>query len=98
MQKESWTEIEEFILGTLNLVRHGLDQESIDTVTHYVDHDEYEIAFEILFTEIVRKNPTQAVDYNTALQIGQQLNLPNESIYDPSFWANFETFCYNGKI
>lgn len=98
ISNDNWQKIKEFILETLNVVESNLVKESKEAIKNYLNHGEYEMAFEILFTEIINHNSTGKIDYNKALKIGQELNLRNESIYDPGFWVKFESFCYNGRV
>jgi len=44
----------DFISNILLRVRSELDDESIKTVEHYIQYDEYEMAFEVLFIEIMK--------------------------------------------
>lgn len=98
ISEDKWQRVKEYILETLTIVDSDLDKESKNAVLHYLNHSEYEMAFEGLFIEIMKINLDQKIDYNKALKMGQQMNLRNESTFDSDFWVKFETFCYNGKI
>jgi hypothetical protein len=84
--------ISEFIKSTLNQLDKTLDEESINSVNHYLDHNEYEMAFEGLFIEIMQLQSIPQIDLIKAREIAEDLNLNNESVFDFSFWNKFELF------
>lgn len=92
MDKEVWIYTREFIQSTLALVQFDLDKESIDAINHYLRYDEYEMAFEGLFIEIMSLETIPAVDIARSKEVGQLLKLNEESVFDSNFWRNFEDY------
>ncbi len=95
MNKEDWNNIEEFIKKTLEIVRRELNQESIEGVEHYLNHDEYEMAFEGLFIEIMKLKKLPELDMKESEEVALRLKLDEESIFDANFWDKFKTFTTN---
>ncbi len=54
MENVDWNYILSFIKTTLKIVESKLNSKSIEMIEHYLNHDEYEMAFEILFIEIMK--------------------------------------------
>lgn len=92
MDQEVWIYTREFIQSTLALVQFDLDNESIDAINHYLIYDEYEMAFEGLFIEIMSLETIPAVDIERSKEVGQLLKLNEESVFDSHFWKNFENY------
>lgn len=81
-----------FITSVLKELEPFLNIESIDAVTHYLKHDEYEMAFEGLFLDIMHLNQYPDIDYKQARMIGEDLSLNKESVFDSDFWPRFITY------
>lgn len=81
-----------FLTDTLNIVKDQLDDESIEAVTHYLSHDEPEMAFEGLFLEIMNLDSHIDLDWERCKSVGMELNLHEESVFDFGFWSKFESF------
>jgi hypothetical protein len=62
-----------------------LTSDAIANVQHYVDHDEYEMAFEGLCLELLDRD-FEGVDWDKCRDIARALDLDQESFFDPSFW------------
>ena len=92
MENETWKYIKEFIQFILKTVNSKLDKESIDSVNHYVDHDEYEMAFEGLFLEIMQLKEIPKIDWQKSKEVGELLKLNEESVFDFDFWNKFENY------
>lgn len=67
-----------------------LDEDSAKTIQHYLDHDEYEMAFELLILVLadLRKYPPNFV-FEPWIELAKNLNLNTESVYAPDFWERF---------
>jgi hypothetical protein len=89
---ENTQEIEDFILNTLQTVRAEFNDESINGVEHYVVHAEYEMAFEILFIEIMKLHKYPLIDFQRSWEAGLSLKLNKESVFDPFFWDKFKSY------
>ena len=90
MEKDNWEYIKSFIQTLLLEVK--LDRESIEAINHYLEHDEYEMAFEGLFIEIMKLEEVPKIDFVESMKVGRKLKLNEESIFDFEFWKKFETF------
>ena len=88
-----WNSIKNYIISVLETVKTNLDQESIDSVKHYLDHEEYEMAFEGLFIEIMKLNSRPNIDFIEGRKFGKLLKLDEESVFDFNFWRQFENYC-----
>ena len=86
MDGNNWMKAKSFITSLLADVKEQLDEESIEAVEHYVDHDEYEMAFEGLFIELIKLNIKPSIDTKKILEIGKFLNLNQDSVFDDTFW------------
>lgn len=98
MEKSTWEYIKEFIQSTLTIVQFELDQESIDSVNHYLENDEYEMAFEGLFLEIMKLERNLKIDLKKSKEIAELLKLNEESVFDFDFWKKFESYIKGGVI
>lgn len=92
MRNDTWKYIKEFIQSILKTVNSKLDKESIDSVNHYVDHDEYEMAFEGLFLEIMKLEEIPKIDMLKSKEVAELLKLNEESVFDFDFWNRFNDF------
>jgi len=90
--KVDWKIIETEIRKLANEFQDKFEREILDLVFHFLNHDEYEIAFEILFTEIMKLENIPNPDYIRFKEIGLALKLNEETVYDPEFWNNFIRF------
>lgn len=70
----------------------GLDKETVNAVEHYLDHAEFEMAFEGLFLDIIKSGLKPDMDYNYCHKIAAGLNLNKESVLDAEFWTKFEQY------
>jgi hypothetical protein len=92
MKNDICKNIKEFIQLVLKLVESKLDNESIDYVNHYINHDEYEMAFEGLFLEIMKFEKIPEIDFLKSKEIGELLKLDEESVFDFDFWNKFKYY------
>ncbi len=92
MKNDDYKDVKEFIQLTLKIVESKLDSESIDYVNHYINHDEYEMAFEGLFLEIMKLEEIPEIDFLKSRKIGELLKLNEESVFDFDFWHNFKNY------
>lgn len=92
MEKEIWEYIKKFIQSVLTIVQSSLNEEAIKSVNHYLEHDEYEMAFEGLFIEIMALKEIPKINLLKSKEVGELLNLNKETIFDFEFWNNFENY------
>jgi len=98
MQDENWRYVEEYIRNLLSLVQSKLGEESVESVNHYLNHDEYEMAFEGLFLEIMKLEEIPKVDLTESKKVGKFLKLNEESVFDFEFWEKFEIYVKQNNI
>lgn len=87
----------EFIQYSLELMESKLDKASINEVRHYLMHNEYEMAFEGLFIEIIKLGEASNIDLVKSLDIGRALKLDKHSVFEHDFWKKLEDFVGNPK-
>jgi hypothetical protein len=96
MNPNQYKEIESFIKATLSQVSSLLDAETIDSVNHYLDNAEIEMAFEGLYIEIMTQPSTSSlIDFNKSKNAALLLGLDKETVFEPNFWAMFEKFLHS---
>ena len=69
-----------------------LDKESVNNIKHYLNHSEYEMAFEILFLELMKLNEKPKFNVESYKELAVKLKLNEESVFEPDFWNRFEKF------
>jgi hypothetical protein len=98
MEKEIWTYIEKFIKSSLSTVQSELDSETVDSVNHYLDNAEYEMAFEGLFIEIMKlRNKYSVIELSEVEKVGRLLKLHEHSTFDDMFWDKLESYLKENK-
>lgn len=98
LSTQELNEINNFIRKTLSLVKCDLDEESYNAVEHYLNHDEYEMAFEGLFIELIQSKSKPIIDFKNSRKIALALGLDKESVFDGDFWIKFEKFLRKKSI
>ncbi|RQR30250.1 hypothetical protein DIE23_20115 [Burkholderia sp. Bp9143] len=76
-----------------------LGQETVDAVRHFIGHDEYEMAYEGLFIDLmdIGFDPNE-INVDIYRKIGEDLNLNEESVFDEGFWEKFEGYLNKWKV
>ena len=92
MEKEDWFYIRDFIKSILVSVQSELDEESVNSVNHYLEYDEFEMAFEGLFIEMMNLKIPPKIDFLKSKEVAKQLKMDEESVFDFEFWRKFEDF------
>ena len=75
--------------------RHSefLNSETIEAVKHYLDHDEFEMAFEGLFLDLMKiENFHFLMECEECKEIALSMNLDSDSVFDAAFWEKFLSF------
>lgn len=68
-----------------------IDHDAANQVQHYLDHDEYEMAFEGLVWELIMKNVTPpSFDFVVWETLANDMGLMENSIFDDDFWNKFQ--------
>lgn len=84
--------VENYLQNMCTTLSSILDNDSIQAVTHYNTHAEYEMAFEGLFIELMNLKEPPAIDVKESVEIAYLLNLDNESVFLSNFWERFQVF------
>ena len=92
MKEIDWKYIKESLEIILSLVDSKLEKHLIAHIEHYIKYDEFEMAFEVLFTEIIKLENISLIDYKKVEEIGKLLKLDKETVFDPDFWGSFISF------
>ena len=70
-----------------------LERDTQEFALHYLNHDEYEMAFEGLFLDLMKLGRFQSsFDISHAVHLAKALNLHQESVFRDDFWPLFEAF------
>jgi hypothetical protein len=67
-----------------------VNKSDLEFVTHYIDHGEYEMAFEALCLLLIeRKKYPLGFNFKKTKEIAIFLKLNIETVYDDEFWKKF---------
>ncbi|MDY6930104.1 MAG: MafI family immunity protein [Pseudomonadota bacterium] len=92
-EKNFWLCAENRIQTLLNRFVGLLDTETVESVQHYLDHSEYELAFEGLFIELMKVDAVLEKDESEIyLKLAMELGLDRDSVFDGKFWEKFKAF------
>ncbi len=92
----NYNKIHKAILSLLDIYSDILDADTYNAVMHYLQHGEYEMAFEGLFIDLINANfEIQKIDIDYYFTLGKKLSLNKISIFDYEFWKKFERYIYN---
>jgi hypothetical protein len=81
-----------FIEDSLGILQPVVAEDAFREVKHYLDCDEYEMAFEGLFIELMQLKELPPIDLVKSRQIALLLGLDKESVFKSDFWISFERF------
>jgi hypothetical protein len=87
-----WFYINDFIRKELDAAAPLLDPKTMTAVLHYLNHDEYEMAFEGLFIDIMQLKQRPNIDFEECLSVAKLLRLDQETVFDMHFWEKFEVY------
>jgi hypothetical protein len=79
--------IRDQLLALVETYKEVLDKETVESVRHFVDHDEYEMGYEGLFIELMKAgfNPGD-MKFDLYLNIGKLLGLDKKNVFVDGFW------------
>ena len=68
-----------------------IPKDALAEVRHYIDHDEFEVAFEGLVLELIKSQakPSQ-FNYSEWMRLVDDLGLRTESVLVGDFWIRFQ--------
>ena len=81
-----WERLRQDVQSVLDEHGDSLPAESVEAVRHYLEHDEYEIAFEGLCLDLMTAK-SSGVDWTRCRELGRRLGLHEESVLDIDFWS-----------
>ena len=91
--KEFWLNTEKMLQKLLKRFSRRLDGKTVDSVQHYLDHSEYEMAFEGLFIDLMDLGvELHDVECHAYVELGKSLSLDEDSVLDAEFWTKFVRF------
>lgn len=85
----NWNEIKLRIEHLLLEHTGCLSQDTVEAVGHYINHDEYEMAFEGLCIDLMLSS-ADSVDWAECLDVARELSLDKESVFDAEFWTKLK--------
>lgn len=93
LDKEQWSNVERILRHVLDESKPALELDAVEAVEHYLEHGEYEMAFEGLFLELMKSSivfdkPTLKKYY----KLGSVLGLAKDAVFDPQFWKKFQDY------
>jgi hypothetical protein len=97
MNQSIYNNAVEFVTKTLSDIRPFLDVETFNAINHYITHSEIEMAFEVMFLEVINQNLAIRIDSGTAIRTAKELSLDKETVFDVDFWSKFTNFIENQK-
>ena len=97
MERPNWTQVAADISRLKNVYARYLSSDAREGVEHYLSHDEYEMAFEGLAIELMRIDEVTLDDRRCCTQLGRQLGLDAESVFDADFWQKLLRFEAAGR-
>jgi hypothetical protein len=90
-----WQQLVTDIQSEINANKEKIPEDRIKCIQHYLDHDEYAMAFEFLYLEIIERNgATCTLGKEKAQKIALMLDLDKEMNYDQAFWKKFQKLVY----
>jgi len=75
--------------------RHSafLAQSELAAVEHYLNSDEYEMAYELFCLQLMRHNVRlEPQDCSALITLGSTLGLDQETVFEPDFWRSFQSY------
>jgi len=92
-EKSTWLKLDTDMYRLLEQCAADLPEESVSSVKHYIDHSEYEMAFEGLFLDLIAagKMPIDVAP-SFCRKLGRFLGLDSETVLDDEFWDKFIGF------
>lgn len=84
-------EVKAWVFNKLMLIRSFISDETFSDISHYLDHDEYEIAFEYLLLEVMDANIVEHFAAVEVIQMALFLGLDKDFHYDENFWSRLNS-------
>lgn len=94
-KERDWKSLVADIQSEIDANREIIPIKRIDEIQYYLDHDEYSMAFEYLYLEIMERPGsrfTLGQDKVREMALFFELNDEGECMIDHAFWPKFEKF------
>ena len=89
-----WIKVKDLLQKKLDENKNALNSGTIEGVQHFLDHDEYEMAYEGLLLDLMELND---LSYNICcddyIWLGKELKLDKESVLSSDFWTSYMQYC-----
>ena len=92
MDEIPYTYIENYIRSVLLLVQSQLASDSVNSINHYLTNEEFEMAFEGLFIEVMKLPHVPKLDFSESRRVGELLKLDQDTVFDEDFWNKFRNY------
>jgi len=92
MDEAHYTYIENYIRSVLLIVQPELASDTANSIHHYLTQDEFEMAFEGLFIEVMNLPHVPKLDFEESKKVGELLKLDQETVFDVDFWNKFRNY------
>ena len=94
-KEKDWEQLVTEIQSEIDANVSCIPVERINDIQHYLAHDEYSMAFEYLFLELIERTGaklTLGPEKANEMALLFNLNDENECMIDGAFWGKFQTF------
>ena len=93
MTKEEYRINEEKIINLLNSIRKKISPDVLRGIEHYLKHGELEMAFELLFLDMIDKNIKYQFETKSDwINLAEELGLKEASVFEDTFWKKFSNY------
>jgi len=91
-----WNDVLTQVNNILSTCKPYLSDETITAVRHYLDHDEYEMAVEGLFIDIMQLTVIpDSLSSKMCIDLAKSVDLDKEVVFLNDFWEIFLAFCHD---
>jgi hypothetical protein len=94
-KKRDWNALVADIQSEIDANMDHIPTDRIKDIQHYLDHDEYSMAFEYLYLEIMERTGAKCTLWDakiTDIALFFNLNDENECMVDGDFWTKLQLF------
>ncbi|WP_374981513.1 hypothetical protein PSGK_11420 [Pseudomonas solani] len=91
-------EVSKWVSEKLMLIRSDISDEAFSDICHYVEHDEYEMAFEYLLLEVMDLKLNDNFVGGEVMGIAVFLGLDRDYHYDENFWGRLNSIWGVGSV
>lgn len=81
---------EEKVRDLFEECRHLIEDDGASRVSHYIDHNEHEMAFEGLVLELISADATpKNFQFSEWEELARRMRLAEDAVFDGDFWSKF---------